>query len=218
MTFDEIETKVSTTGLSVVGAFHPEATDGVDEAIKTLILLGPKGPEMWWNFSASAEYSDGTPNPLDRWSERVIGALAEEFVAIAVFPFGGPPWQPFQKWAARGENAVSSPVSMQVTQGRGLWASYRGALGLNQRVDLPEQSTMSPCKDCEAPCLNACPVDAFAGGSYDVPRCTAHLKSAEGTACKTGCLVRTACPYGQRIKLPIAQRAFHIDAFLRANG
>ena len=218
MTLDEIRDRVAVTGIGVVGAFHPDAEDAAPSGIGTLILLGPAGPEMWQAFRASPEYGDGSPHPMDRWSARVIGSLAAELGAQAFFPFGGPPWQPFQKWAVTGEGAVSSPVSMQATTGRGLWTSYRGALGFRKVFELPYTTNQSPCLDCSAPCLKACPVDAFSDGMYNVPRCVEHLKQEPRVACREGCLVRAACPYGAAVNLPVKQRTFHIDAFLRANG
>lgn len=173
---------------------------------------------MWDAFSASAEAADGAPHPMDRWSARIVGALAEQFNAEALFPFGGPPYQPFQRWAVRGEGAKTSPVAMQVTPDRGLWASYRGALALRLRIDLPDTEPTDPCAGCAAPCLTACPVDAFKDGIYNVPACTAHVQSAAGRACKDGCLVRRACPAGATLDLPVSQRAFHIAAFLSANA
>ena len=218
MNLATIEDAARQAGLGLVGAFHPQAEDGVPEGIETLCLLGPDGPAMWEAFTGAPEHSDGQPDPLDRWSSRVIDGLANAFGATAFYPFGGPPWQPFQKWATRGEGAVSSPVSMQVTSGRGLWASYRGALGFGVRLELPAKVNTSPCEGCHAPCLTTCPVSAFEGGGYDVPTCTRHIGSDPAMPCRSGCLVRKACPFGAAVELPVEQRAFHIDAFLRANG
>jgi hypothetical protein len=147
----------------------------------------------------------------------VIGTLAADLGADALYPFGGPPYQPFQRWAARGEGAVASPVAMQVTHGRGLWTSYRGALGFREPIALARRDLANPCLGCPAPCLTACPVDAFAGGTYDVPRCVAHITSTAGAACREGgCLVRHACPAGRDATPPAEQCLFHMDAFIRA--
>lgn len=217
MTFSKIEQAAAADGLSIVGAFHPEPEDDAPEGVKTLCLLGAGSPAMWEAFSASHEYSDNQPHPLDRWSERVIGALAATLGGVALFPFGGPPWQPFQKWAEKGEGATASPVLMQVTWQRGLWTSYRGALGLRDRIAIPAPRHTSPCLGCDAPCLDACPVNALGGGTYDVPACTGHLRSKHGSACLDGCLVRKSCPYSASMALPPDQRKFHIAAFLRSN-
>ena len=217
MTGEMLDRAAAAAGLGVAGAFHPRAGDRAPEAIGTIYLLGALGNRMWEAFSASPEASDGQPDPLDRWSRRVIGGLAADLGAVALYPFGGPPYQPFQRWAERGEGAVASPVAMQVTPARGLWASYRGALGFREQIALAGREGAGPCPACPAPCLTACPVDAFAGGTYDVPRCVAHITSPAGAACREGgCLVRHACPAGRDVAPPAEQRRFHMEAFIRA--
>src|SRR5690625_3035178 len=218
MTMASIAAAVRSAGLAIVGAFHPGPEDMAPEGIDTLLLLGPADGTMWAAFRASRESSDGDPHPLDRWSRRVIDGLALRLGAEAFYPFGGPPWHPFQRWAAAGEGAISSPVSMQATHRRGLFASYRGALGFQERLALEASPTPDPCLECPAPCLAACPVNAFANGRYDVPSCLAHVTSAKGAMCRAGCLVRIACPAGADMALPVEQLAFHMAAFLRAQG
>ena len=205
-------------GLTVVGAFHPEPEDIAPEGIATLVLLGPGGPDMWSRFTSDPEYHDNADHAMDRWSERVISGLARSLEARAFFPFGGPPWHPFQRWAAKAEGAVVSPVAMQATAARGLWTSYRGALGFPARLDLPETDRPDPCAPCPKPCVDACPVGAFQDGTYDIPRCVTHVRSEAGMACLQGCLVRRACPAGKGMMLPTEQRAFHMAAFLRAQS
>lgn len=217
-TIAEVRAAAHEKGLSVVGAFHPGPEDGAPAGIGTLALLGPEGPGMWAAFGTASESGDDLPDPLDRWSRRVIDGLAVQLGAVALYPFGGPPWHPFQAWARLAEGAVASPVGMQASPSRGLWASWRGALGFAGRLAGVTPPGPNPCLCCPAPCLTACPVDAFAGGAYDVPACTAHVLSPAGAACRDGCLVRAACPAGAGLGLPMAERAFHMAAFLRANG
>lgn len=218
MSFEAIAAAVSATGIRVVGAFHPAGDDGVPAGLATLLLLGPADAGMWQAFRGAPEYADGKADPLDRWSRRIVEALAARLGGTALFPFGGPPWHPFQRWATRGEGAVVSPVAMQATPRRGLWASYRGALGFAERLALPPRPGADPCRGCPAPCLAACPVDAFAGGAYDIRRCVSHVLGAEGRACRAGCLVRASCPAGAAVELPPAQSTFHMRAFLAARG
>lgn len=206
------------TGLGVVGAFHAGAADKVPDGIRTVLLLGPDGPRMWEVFSESPEFQDDAPHPLDLWSRRVVSDLAARFGGEPMFPFSGPPWHAFQHWAERGEGAVVSPVSMQASPIRGLWASFRGAVGFAQELPLPGDDRPNPCAPCAAPCRTACPVGAFESGTYDVPKCVAHVNSEAGIACRTGCLVRRSCPAGTGMNLPEAQRAFHMAAFLRAQS
>jgi len=204
-------------GLAAVGVFHPEPGDGAPEGVATLALVGARGDALWRVFTASAEFADGAADPLDRWSRRVLEQVAAELDAQALFPFGGPPHQPFQRWAARGEPAFPSPVGMQVSAERGLWVSYRGALGFAGRLAIARPAPRAPCRGCPAPCQSACPVNAFAGGVYNVPRCVAHITSPAGAACRRqGCLVRHACPPGKAATPPGAQCGFHMEAFIRA--
>ncbi len=148
-------------GLALRGGFQVAPGDGLDAA--TILMLGWTGGVQWPVFTASAEYADGRPHPLDRWSRRVVGALATRFGATALYPFGGPPWLPFQRWAARAEPVFPSPIGLLVHPEWGLWHAWRGALAFAARLELPcPASTASPCLGCAQPCLTggraACPV------------------------------------------------------------
>ena len=72
----EVRSLAAAEGLAVTGWMHPGAEDGAPAGTETLLLLGYGGPEMWAAFSAAPEASDGAAHPLDRWSARVIGAMA----------------------------------------------------------------------------------------------------------------------------------------------
>lgn len=215
---DTLDAALAPHGLAAVGAFHPAEGDGVPDGVATLVLVAGDAGALWPAFTASPEFTDGEPHPLDRWSRRVLEAIAADLGARAFFPFGGAPHLPFQRWAARGEDAHPSPVRLQVSPSRGLWLSYRGALGLAERLEPMPSVRESPCAPCPAPCLIACPVGALGGGAYDVDRCVAHITRPAGRACREGgCLVRRACPAGCVTTPPREQRAFHMEAFIRAH-
>lgn len=210
-TADEIARAAGARGLGVLGGFHPEAGDGAPATCATLLLLGP-GADFWPLFSTSPEFSDAGPDPLDRWSIREIGALAVSLGAQPLFPFGGPPYAPFIAWAKRSGLAWGSPVGMLVHATAGLFISYRGALALRDRIDLPP-ALPRPCATCAAPCLTACPVSALTSAGYDLPRCHAYLDTKAGAECLTrGCAVRRACPVGAMARTE-AQSAFHMATF-----
>jgi hypothetical protein len=207
-------------GLALRGAFHPIPDDGVPPAggsIRTLVLLGWIGGGQWPYFAAAPEAADGVPNPLDRWSRRVIDALARDFGASAFYPFGGPPYLPFQRWAQRGDNVSPSPIGIFVHPDHGLWHSYRGALGFDHELPLAERELRtSPCEGCmNRPCLSACPVSAFTPGHYDVERCAAHVKSTEGVECREGgCLARRSCWVAPDLAYGADEAGFYMKAFL----
>lgn len=202
------------------GGFHPGATDGVPAlqdgaAPRTLILLGNAGSGMWDAFAATGGVGN---NPLDRWSERVVRELGRQLGGEPLFPFGGPPYLPFLRWAQRAEAVYPSPLGPLIHPDYGLWHAYRGALAFACEIALPARDARpNPCDTCQdRPCLSACPVNAFSGESYDVPACTAHLRRSDGSACLDGgCLARHACPAGQDYRYAPAQAGFHMRAFLR---
>ena len=72
-------------GLVPRGAFHPAEAERIEALanIRTIVLIGVAGRMGWDAFAASAEARDGGDHPLDRFSRRVIDALARELGAIA---------------------------------------------------------------------------------------------------------------------------------------
>lgn len=199
------------------GAFHPGPEDGVKGG--TLVLAGTVGDSAWGTFSSSPEAADGRLDPLDRWSRRVVGLAAERLGAKALYPFGGPPHWPFQRWGARAEALGSSPLGLLIHPDFGLWHGYRGALLFAERIEAaPPVRRPRPCDTCaDKPCLSACPVDAFAAGGFDEARCLGHIGSAAGAECMTGsCRARRACPVGAAYRYGPEQSAFHMNAYLAA--
>jgi hypothetical protein len=213
-TLDTIAERAAAHRLEVFGAFHPDTEDGAPKGTATLILLGPAEPGFWAHVTAAPEFADGAPDPLDRWSRRVIGHMACALGGKALFPFGGPPWQPFIAWARRSGRAWESPVGLLVHDRAGLMLSYRGALALKTRVDLPPPLQASPCETCDRPCLSACPVGALSAERYDTAACHGWLDTGPGKAClDTGCAVRRACPVSQDYGRLPAQSAYHMARF-----
>lgn len=204
------------SGLIVRGGFHPVAGDGVPGKAGTLILIGNAGPELWERFEPVAHDGD---DPLDHWSKQVIDAAAAQVGAVPLYPFDGPPFMPFQRWAQKADSVYPSPIGMLIHPGHGLWHAYRGALVFAARIDLPQsKKTPSPCVTCvEKPCLTTCPVAAFDGVAYDVRACAEHLRTAAGVDCLSlGCRARRNCPIGTAQTYAPRQAEFHMRAFMRA--
>ena len=209
MTYDEVEQAVAEAGLIVMGALPHEGG--------TLILLGTGGA-FWSLFSASSEQLDRQPDPIDRWSKRVVGGLARHLQADSIYPFTGPPYEPFIGWALTSGRACQSPVGMLVHDAVGLMVSYRGALRFSAAFDIPTPVAQSPCQTCAGqPCTSACPVDALsAAHPYDVDRCHAYLDTPAGQDCMTnGCAARRACPVSTLAARDPAQSNLHMKAFHR---
>lgn len=214
MTYPALARAAAAVGLDIFGAFHPLPDDGAPIGCQTLIMLGPKEPGYWAMMNQSPEFRDGAADPVDRWSTRVISGLAAELGAAALFPFGGPPYQPFIAWALRSGRAWASPVGLLVHDTAGLFLSYRGALAFEDHFDLPDLGT-SPCKTCaDKACLTACPASALTERAYDVPGCRAFLETPQGTDClNRGCAVRRSCPVSTSYGRVELQSAHHMRAF-----
>ncbi len=214
MNYAALQQSARARHLSILGGFHPDAGDDVPQACRTILLLGPDEPAFWPAYLDSPEAMDGTPDPMDRWSRRVIGAWAETLGAQALYPFGGAPFLPFYSWALRSGRVHAAPVQFLVHDTAGLMVSFRGALAFQAHIDLPD-SPPSPCQSCAAtPCVTACPVAALTPAGYDVPACKAYLDTAAGQDCLTGgCRVRRACPVSQRFGRLPAQSEYHMRQF-----
>ena len=211
-----VEAALADQALTVLGGFCAEPDDALPVGTATLLLVGPRQPGFWPHLTAQPEWQDGTPDPVDRWSRRVIGRIACDLGAKALFPFGGPPYHPFYRWALRTGRVWVSPVRLLVHDEAGLMVSFRGALALRQRVDLPPLPPW-PCETCaDRPCLAACPAGALTGSGYDLPACHAWLDTAPGKDCMTvGCAVRRACPVSARHARMPEQSAYHMGQFHR---
>ena len=211
---------IERAGLVPRGAFKLDDRERVGELadMRTIVLAGMVGREGWNAFAASPEASDGFADPLDRWSRCLIEALAHELGGRALFPFGGPPFLPFQRWAQRAEPVHSSPIGLLIHPYYGLWHAYRGAIGFPEELALPEPAPVpSPCESCIGRwCLKSCPVGAFSNTGYDVAACAGHLRSAAGADCMDfGCRARRACPVGADHAYGPEQASFLMRAFLR---
>ena len=77
-------------GLTLLGGFTDDN--------RTTLLLGPDPQDFWPILQTAPEARH--PDPVDRWSTRIIGDWAADLGAQARFPFGTP-LHPFITWARR---------------------------------------------------------------------------------------------------------------------
>jgi len=223
MHYHDVAAAAARVGLTARGGFHPVPGDAVPpradgRRVRTLVLIGNVGSDLWPAFFTAPERTDDQADPLDRWTRRVVDGLARALDATALYPFGGPPHHPFVAWAKRSEPVSESPIGMLVHPDHGLWHAWRAALAFPGALALPPPDRRpSPCARCAGqPCRTACPVAAFGPGGYDVDACVTHLQSAAGAGCATGCLARAACPVGRGRRYAPAHGRFHMDAFIEA--
>ena len=98
---DDIGKALAEQGLSLRGGWQPDLVlDRLPllpggQSAGVVWLVGVVGAAHWASFAASSFFSDGLPDPLDRWSRAVGDALAARELHPA---------------PRRGAEAVSRPV------------------------------------------------------------------------------------------------------------
>ncbi|HEX6119478.1 MAG TPA: ferredoxin [Dongiaceae bacterium] len=225
MNLDELSDALASHGLRVRGGFTID-DEGGREILKaapwaiTLILIGNVGSELWDKCGAEIAGLTGA-DPLDRWTRRVVDPLALSLEGMALYPFAGPPYWPFQRWAERAEGLRTSPIGIQIHPEYGLWHAYRAAIVLPVAIAWPPLAARNhPCETCaEKPCLKRCPVSAFTAAGYAVDRCVQHVVAAQheaGSCGDVGCLARLACPVGAAWRYRPEHARFHMAAFVGA--
>lgn len=201
------------------GAFDVTAEDAVPDVpdgrpARSVIMVGNRSDDaMWSRFTAERR---DEPDPLDAWTRRMLRPIALEHGGRMIHP-SDEPFAPIMRWAQRGADVWQSPIGLLVHPTEGLWHAYRGAIVLPDAVvGAPAVGQLtSPCVGCAAPCLETCPVDAFAPGSYDHVACRSHVESgAEPRCLDQGCAARRACPVNHDGPYAPEQMRFHMRAFV----
>jgi hypothetical protein len=238
----QLKEALSPHGLLLRGGFVPTAADALPalpngRLAASVWMVGVVGSAFWPHFKASSFFNDGLSDPLDRWSRAIGEELAAQFGGLALFPFDGPPYHPFQRWADRAGATQPSRMMLHIHPDYGLWHAYRFALALPAPASAstadaaPTATSGAPlthgtaahspatelCATCSGqPCLQACPVGAYTGEAFLLQRCASHLHSGQGGAClQSGCLARRACPVAPEKRYAQEHAAFHMQAFAR---
>lgn len=217
----EIESQVSAAGFLVVGSFFPEdktelPSSSDPSASLALVLIGSAGPAFWQAFQTSPEFSDTNPDPMDRFTRRVLTQIAAELGLEVLFPFDGPPYFPFQRWARACDGFSQSPLGVLAHETHGPWLGLRCAFLVPQAEEVAlERGAEGPCVSCvDKPCLSVCPVGAISEETgYDYMACRAFLTETSDANCWQGCLARRACPFGQDYAHLPDQARFHMHSF-----
>ena len=108
MNLDIISDAFVAHGLVVRGGFHPAQEDLVPalptgQPGRTVVIVGNAGPQMWEQFARSPERGLDR-DPLNTWTRNVVREVATNLGAAVLYPFSGPPYYPFQRWAQRADS------------------------------------------------------------------------------------------------------------------
>ena len=124
-TFSHLCARLQESGLRILHSGPPAGDWPGDPRVRSILLVGQAGSELWPHFTQSPEHHDGAPNPLDRWSQRVIQAAAPQYRFF--HPSGGPPYAPIHALVSSGAYS-NSPLGILVHATFGLWTAFRGIL------------------------------------------------------------------------------------------
>jgi len=179
----------------------------------SIILLGPHEPSYWPAISDSPEWQDGRPDPVDRWSRRIIERLAQVTGSKPHFPFGKQP-APLLKWALASDRAQQSLVGSAIQADAGLLASYRGALALNKSIRV--SPCKNPCPSGAKPYMTAFPAGIITYSNYDLNTCWGYMRAVSEQSCLfAGYIADRACPISSLHPRMAEQSAYHMQQFLK---
>jgi epoxyqueuosine reductase len=199
----------------------------IDAGVRSIIVIGNGGGEMWRAFTAHAAKNPGwmdRDNPLDDFTRGIIESVAMTVRAsgarcIAVYPFvNGGATISFMDAAKLSGLAGPSIIGVVVHPTYGPWIAFRGALLTDAELDAPGPATaFDPCPSCATrSCISACPAGAvtFPGG-WDIPRCLTHRVEQQAD-CANRCHARVGCVLGPEHRYPDDELAYHQQRALRA--
>jgi hypothetical protein len=180
------------------------------------LIVGSGGPAFFDRFEREPEAADGAPNPLDRYTARVVAGAARaalEPLAIAHavgFPFvDSRPLIPFQRIGRAAGLGGPGPLGLQIHPQFGPWWAYRALIVLDRPLP-PAPPPGDGCAGCAAPCVAACPAGAVRRSGFEVAACHARRLVAE--PCRLSCDARIACVRGPEYRYRDVELAFHMRA------
>jgi len=160
--------------------YHLDLQRHAAGAVVVLALEHPEGqPEMdWWD-----NWQGSTPGNrrLINISHRMVKWLRKKYALEAVeLPYQVERNGVFLKDAAiLAGLGVMGRNNLLITPRYGPRVRLRALLLDSSLPATAPLEGFDPCDGCEAPCLSACPRDAFASGSYDRERCQLQMKADE---------------------------------------
>ncbi len=185
------------------------------------LVVGGGGRAFFEGFAASPEGHDGAPDPLDRYTARVVaaavsGALDGTGVRYAIgHPFGVDPIIPFQRLGRAAGLGGPGPLALQIHPVFGPWWAYRALIVLDRALS-PAPALGDACAGCPAPCVAACPGRAVSRAGFQIAAC--HARRLADAGCRSSCAARVACIRGPEHRYSEEQLAFHMRASMPRRG
>lgn len=193
-------------------ALHPSYASAV--------LLGSGGRLFWETCRGWLAAQDAPPDdPLDGFTESTVEGLLEALrrddpTVLAAYPFYHPrQLVPFLGLLRNEPLLATAPFGVPVHPEAGPWYAWRAVVLTRLVLPATALPTASPCVDCPAPCVAACPADAVHKEGFRWEACGDFRLGA--ATCRETCLARRACPVGSAFAYGGEQMAYHYRASLR---
>jgi len=226
MAFDifQLAEQLSAVGLNHFGVVQAAAYDaGLPPHLQTaalapetrsIVVFASAGPALWnallSDLRGKPSHFTESNHPLDDFVERsVIGTdgifgelkkqwfLASETEDVQL---------DFRRLAVLAGLGVQSRLGIVIHPVFGPWMGIRAACFLPVLLE-PTALVEDLCGDCAAPCIDACPGEAFVEGMWEVGRCADFHRTS--SRCAFDCDSRLACPIGTSFRYPTEERRYH---------
>lgn len=188
---------------------------------QAILVFGSGGRTLWEGFvedlRANPTHLTDEEHPLDAFvgrlvagAEGVLGSVPRRWFFAAAAADVHVDFRLLADLAGLGGR---SRMGLLLSPRFGLWLGLRAACFVAAPLPFSPAASADPCAGCPAPCITACPGDAFVEGHWSVDRCSAfHAVSAR---CASSCDARGACPVAPDARYDADEVLYHYD---RARG
>ncbi|PIE23539.1 MAG: hypothetical protein CSA62_06780 [Planctomycetota bacterium] len=188
---------------------------------RSVLVIASGGSEFWERMiQRHGKPKAPAPNyhPIDEHGAALIQEERQRLAGLGIrsellFPFGNGTVDFVTLGELAGLGYRSPVVPLLLHPKFGPWISMRGALVLEEELE-PEgpMEGFTPCSECHAPCLIACPVAAVSEPGYKEDAKCAEHRSHGG--CEEGCDVRSSCLFGLEHAYGAEEHSFR-NAYVR---
>lgn len=231
MNLADLTDPLARSGLNAFGIADPARWDALAgpsrqsqdllPGAKAILVFGSGGRTLWEGFvedlRANPTHLTDVEHPLDAFvgrlvagAEGVLGNVPRRWFFAAAAADLHVDFRLLGHLAGLGGR---SRMGLLLTPRFGLWLGLRAACFVAAPLPFSPAASADPCAGCPAPCITACPGDAFVEGHWSVDRCSAF--HAACSRCASSCDARSACPVAPDARYEPDEILYHYD---RARG
>ena len=217
-------------GLNVAGCVDTSAYDrhvsgarrsqNLLRRARTILVVGSGGPAFWHHFLDALQ---AEPRRLSD-NQHPVDVFARRAIETASAALGDTP----HRWCWASAEAElhldfrvlgrlaglgsDSRLRLILHPVYGPWLGFRAACFLPFEVRIRQRDPVDFCIECHAPCVEACPGEAFAEGVWDVDACSSFHRASD--LCADTCHARVACPVAAEHRYPPEEILYHYNRAL----